>query len=45
MLCEKPMAVNLDDAKVMIAKCEKEGVEFCYGSSYWFLPACKKAKS
>jgi UDP-N-acetylglucosamine 3-dehydrogenase len=44
VLCEKPMAVTLDDAKAMIAKCEKEGVKFCYGSSYRFLPACRKAK-
>lgn len=45
VLYEKPMAVTVDDAKAMIAKCKKEGVKFCYGSSYWFLPACRKAKS
>jgi predicted dehydrogenase len=44
VFCEKPMAVTLEDAKAMIEKCKKEGVKFCYGASYRFLPACRKAK-
>jgi predicted dehydrogenase len=44
VLCEKPMAVTLNDAKAMIAKCERESVKFCYGASYRFLCACRKAK-
>jgi len=44
VLCEKPMAITLDDAEAMIKKCEKEGVKFCYGATYRFLSACRKAK-
>ena len=44
VLCEKPMAVTLDDARAMIAVCEEAGVKLCYGSSYRYLPACRKAK-
>ena len=43
VLCEKPMALNLEDAKSMISKCKKEGVKLCYGESYRFLCACRKA--
>jgi predicted dehydrogenase len=44
VLCEKPMALTLSDAKSMIDKCEKEDVMFCYGASYRYLCACRKAK-
>jgi UDP-N-acetylglucosamine 3-dehydrogenase len=44
ILCEKPMALTLEEAKSMITKCKKEGVKLCYGSTYRFLPACRKAK-
>ena len=44
VLCEKPMAITLNDAKAMIEKCKKEGVKFCYGASYRYLPACRKAR-
>jgi len=44
VLCEKPMALTLEDAKSMVKKCEKEGVKLCYGSSYRFLSAIRKAK-
>lgn len=44
VLCEKPIAITFDEAQAMIAKCKKEGVKLCYGSSYRFLSACRKAK-
>jgi len=44
VLCEKPLAVTLEDAAAMVERCEKQGVKLCYGSSYRFLPACRKAK-
>lgn len=44
VLCEKPLAVTLDDAEAMIDKCKKESVELCYGSTWRFLAACRKAK-
>jgi len=44
VLCEKPMAVTLEDARAMIAACDKAGVRLCYGSCYRYLPACRKAK-
>ncbi len=44
VLCEKPMALSLADAKAMIDKCAQEGIKFYYGSSYRHLCAIKKAK-
>jgi predicted dehydrogenase len=44
VLCEKPMAVTLEDARAMIASCDAHGVRLCYGSSYRYLPACRRAK-
>jgi predicted dehydrogenase len=44
ILCEKPMAVTLDDARSMISAYEKAGIKFYYGSSFRCLPACAKAK-
>jgi len=44
VLVEKPMALTLEDAISMIAKCEKEGVKLCYGETFRFLPTCNKAK-
>jgi UDP-N-acetylglucosamine 3-dehydrogenase len=44
VLCEKPMALSLADARAMINKCEQEGVKLYYGSSYRHLCACRKAK-
>lgn len=44
VLVEKPMALTLDEARSMIAKCEREGVKLCYGETYRFLPACRRAK-
>lgn len=44
ILCEKPMALSIEDAKSMIVKCKKEGVKLAYGASYRFLSPIRKAK-
>jgi predicted dehydrogenase len=44
VLCEKPMAVTLEDAQAMASACERAGVKFFYGSSYRFLPAILQAR-
>jgi len=44
VLCEKPLAITLNDAAAMIETCRNEGVRLFYGSSYRFLPAVAKAK-
>lgn len=44
VFCEKPMAMTLDDTRAMITKCEKEGVKLCYGETYRYFCACRKAK-
>jgi UDP-N-acetyl-2-amino-2-deoxyglucuronate dehydrogenase len=45
VLCEKPMAVTLEDANAMASACAKGGVAFFYGSSYRFLPAVQYARN
>ncbi len=44
VLCEKPIALSVLDARAMIEKCDNENVKFYYGSSYRHLPAVRKAK-
>jgi len=44
ILCEKPIAIALEDAERIISVCNRTGVKFYYGSSYRSLPACIKAK-
>jgi len=44
VLCEKPLAVSLEDARAMIAACEGAGVSLAYGATWRFLPACRKAR-
>jgi predicted dehydrogenase len=44
ILCEKPMALSIEDGKAMITACDKAEVKFYYGSSYRCLPPCIKAK-
>lgn len=44
VLCEKPIAITLEDADRMIAACRRHGVKFFYGSSYRFLPPVAKAR-
>ncbi len=44
VLCEKPMAVTLEDARAMAAACRAAKVSFFYGSSYRFLPAVVEAR-
>jgi predicted dehydrogenase len=45
VLCEKPMAVSLDDASAMIEACRAAGVRLAYGASYRFLPAVARARA
>jgi predicted dehydrogenase len=44
VLCEKPMATTLEDARAMAEVCLGSGVRFFYGSSYRFLPAVVEAR-
>jgi predicted dehydrogenase len=44
VLCEKPMALSVEDATAMIAACDDAGVKLYYGSSYRCLPPCMQAK-
>lgn len=44
VLCEKPMAVTLDDGRAMIADCARCGVKLAYGSTYRHLPAVREAR-
>jgi len=44
VLCEKPMAVGVEDADAMADACEAAGVKFFYGSSYRYLPAVQAAR-
>lgn len=44
VLCEKPMALSIEDARAMIKKCKKEKVKFFYGETWRFLPVCQEAK-
>jgi predicted dehydrogenase len=44
VLCEKPLANNLDDAREMLAAVEKAGVKHCCGYSYRFTPSLALAR-
>ncbi len=44
VLCEKPMAITLEDARAMAAACRAARVSFFYGSSYRFLPSLIEAR-
>ncbi len=44
VLCEKPLAIALDDAEAMRATCQAKDVKLFYGASYRFLPALAKAR-
>lgn len=43
VLCEKPLALTVEDGKAMVAACRKAGVKLFYGSCYRYLPAVRKA--
>ena len=45
VLCEKPLAASLDEARAMIGACAKAGVRLAYGASYRFLPAIARARA
>ncbi len=44
VLVEKPMALTLEDAGVMIEACRKAQVKLFYGETYRFMPTIRKAK-
>lgn len=44
ILCEKPLANNLDEAREMLAAVEKAGVKHCCGYSYRFTPSLALAR-
>ena len=44
VLCEKPLANNLEEAKEMLAAVEKAGVRHCCGYSYRFTPSLALAR-
>jgi len=44
ILCEKPIAVTLEDAQAIVSACDSSDVKLCYGSCYRYLCACMKAK-
>lgn len=45
VLCEKPMAVSVEDANAMADACARAQVQFFYGSSYRYLPAVQEARA
>lgn len=44
VLCEKPMALTLEDAHAMAGACNRARVSFFYGSSYRYLPTLLEAR-
>ena len=44
VLCEKPLAVDVESAQQMITSCRQADVRLFYGASYRFLPAIQKAR-
>jgi predicted dehydrogenase len=44
ILCEKPLAASVADARDIVAECSRHGVKLFYGSTYRFLPAVRRAK-
>jgi len=44
VLCEKPLALTLEDADRIIGRCRERGVKLFYASSYRFLPPVVKAR-
>ncbi|CAN5562147.1 Gfo/Idh/MocA family oxidoreductase [soil metagenome] len=44
VICEKPLAVTLDEADAMIAACQKAGVQLMYAEELCFAPKYVRAK-
>lgn len=44
VLCEKPLAATVEDAEAIIETCSRNNVQLCYGATWRFLPAIRKAK-
>lgn len=44
VLCEKPLALTVEETDAMIAHCARRGVKLFYAASYRFLPPVVKAR-
>jgi predicted dehydrogenase len=44
VMCEKPMATSIEDAKEMMAVCKEAGVLFFYGEDWVFSPPLKRVE-
>jgi UDP-N-acetyl-2-amino-2-deoxyglucuronate dehydrogenase len=44
VLCEKPLALTLEDASAMVERCAQAGVALTYGSSYRYLGSVTTAR-
>lgn len=45
ILCEKPLAITVDDGEAMVEACARHRVKLFYGSIYRYLPAVRTAKA
>ncbi|RJS85541.1 gfo/Idh/MocA family oxidoreductase [Candidatus Bathyarchaeota archaeon] len=44
VLCTKPLATSLDQAKRMVAACERAGVKLMYGENWLYTPAAERIR-
>ena len=44
VVCEKPLATTLDDARAMVAACDRAGVRLFYAEDWFFAPALKRTR-
>lgn len=45
VLCEKPLATTVEDAREVVEVCKKEGVKLFYAEDWCFAPALQRAMS
>ncbi len=45
IICEKPLATNLQDAELMVETCHKKNVKLMYAEDWLFAPALRRVKS
>ncbi len=44
VVCEKPLAINIDDGKEMIETCKKAGIKLMYAEDWCFSPALMRVE-